>query len=195
MIVAVIDTETTGLPGKTPQHLIRLTEIGATLVNTADPAWRGPTFSALIRTARWVLEAPEVASALALSDIGDELRRGGGEERAAVEEWFHAWLQKHRPERWTAYNVDFDARFLTAWPLPPIAGCLKLWSHAAIDRLSPGRLPKHPDGTSKWPRAVEAAAWCQERGHAIHSGGEHRALPDALREADIFRALLYEDPR
>lgn len=193
MRVAVIDTETTGIPGRTPTHLLRLTEVGAVIVDTEDPTWVGPTFAATIRTARWVLDAPEVAGAMALSDLGDELRAGGGEDRAAVEERFLAWLDAERPERWTAFNLEFDAKFLTWIQLPVPGDCLMLWSQAVIDRLTPGWLPQLRDGRSKWPRSTESAAWCRERGHVISDGREHRALTDALREADIMRALIVED--
>ena len=164
-------------------------------MDTEAPDADRPAFTAAIRTARWVLDAPEVAGALALSDLGDWLRAGACHDRAYVEEQFRAWLDEHRPERWTAFNLDFDARFLSWIDLPPTERCLMLWPQEVIDRADPDWLPKISGGRSKWPRASEAATWLRGRGHAISDGQEHRALTDARREADILVALMAEGRR
>ena len=203
MRILVLDTETTGLPGKTPRHLLRLTEVGAVLVDTGQivpgtlDAGELPYFQATIQTAEWVLGAPEVQEALGLSDVLAAIRGPEAVPRHVAEDLFVAFLDRVRPDFWTAFNRDFDASFLAWAPMPPATRCLMRWAHALIDRATPGWLPPstREPGQTKWPRSSEAADWLRQRGHTLAPNSHpHRALPDALAEVEILLGLLREEP-
>lgn len=198
----VVDTETTGLPGKPPGWEPRIVEVGAVVVTADLRVVADLGFQVLVKQPADHLRDPRAVGAWGLSDLTPEkvLDDGTAEPIAAL--WFALWLgwakAVHGAARVRAFNQAFDHGFLRRPPwyleyLRPIGPCIMLEATKAMDREN--ALPRWANGEPKWAKAEEAAAFYRQRGHEIPEAGTHRALPDAILEAYIAVAMERERRR
>ncbi|MCK6527671.1 hypothetical protein L6R50_08940 [Myxococcota bacterium] len=205
---AVVDVETTGIPGVEPGWEPRIVEIGLVAVDVEGRV--SGYLDAAVRQPEEHLRDPRAAAALAINRISvDELLAGGHDEESAAK-GVVAWLGAMREEiglaELRAYNAWFDLGFLRRppWSLPERTGlaegeCLML---AAADLMGrAGAVPRATGsdhgrlnaGPWKWPRLGEAVAWFNGRGHPVRwTGPAHRAGTDALVGAQIAVAMARE---
>lgn len=100
MIIAVFDSETTGLPGLRSQGLFRAVEVAAVCVDTVrGDVLDGPgeSFHALIETPDDVLDHPLTQDALGLAGgmLREEVREGGVRLPVVVDRWAR-WCRSTR---------------------------------------------------------------------------------------------------
>jgi DNA polymerase III epsilon subunit-like protein len=138
--------------------------------------------------------------AFSLADLTPAMIAEAPERETQVAIRFRAWcneqVHQHGVNRSTAFNAMFDFSWLNAFPWQihtylPSRGCIML---ATMDLMEErGVCPQKKNGGGpKWPKSTEAAAYFRSLGHVVNDDGHHRALPDAIREAQIAVALLRE---
>ena len=210
----VVDVETTGLPGKTPEDLLCIVEVGAAFVDEHGEVRRA--FGELVNPGAEIAEHPDVQPALEISGITPKMLAAQGRPAVRVAKEFLCWVESlpgPRPAV-TAYNREFDMGMLMGEHFPgpwrlcvvglPDAPCLMLESlqvmaqHCDPEREDNPLQVKHwakpgDDDCWKWPKAEETIPWLRERGHYIPELREHRAMDDAIMEAHIAVALEKED--
>jgi len=205
MIVAVFDSETTGLPTLRSQDLFRAVEVAAVCVDTETcTVLDAAPFHALIETPDAVLDHPLTQDALGLAGgmLREEVREGGLRLSLVVDRWAR-WCREQEVEGVAAFNYTFDAN-ACPWVVGGEPGvevawirCLMRWGLELIKDRTPAYSPlqRGPRKGLKLPKAGEMAAWCVAQGFPVRDAvPEHRALPDALREADLLAAYLALDP-
>lgn len=200
----VIDLETTGLPGKTPPHLLRIVEIGAVVITQEGEILH--ELSVLIRQPREILTHPETQVSMGIHGITvEELQEHGVDEapgpRGAAAR-FRSWVAAARLRYGffgaTSYNriFDFDSfLYRPEWDLGSLGllkmPCLMLATFDAMKRN--GLTLRGASGRAKNPKVGEAVEWLRGRGHPFPEGLRvHRALDDAKTEAAIAVALHKE---
>lgn len=216
--IMVVDVETTGLPGKTPDHLLHVTEVGAAVIDTTGEIH--DRFVCLVNPGEGVLRAPECYDALTfagreLEEVVTELL-ARGKDPAGAAALFGLWVQRVAPTiaGWTAFNVEFDAGMLARPPwgvsagldsIPPTPCLMHLAHQIMVPHCVNGREDNplkwlawkwNPEtgrrGDWKWPKSEEAVEWFRGHGHEIPALAHHRALDDAIMEAHLAVALERE---
>lgn len=189
---AVVDVETTGLPGlpgRDPTFDPRIIEIGLAVV-TRDGSIPLTT-SLLVRQPREHLLDPRAAEALQVNRISvDELLRQGIDEglaAGAIASWLLGVRDTYGVAELRAYNAPFDFAFIERPPW-------KLFQRTGLDRGPCLMLETQASmGLQRRPRLYEAVDWAQRRGHDVaFAGAAHRAEADARVEAQLAIALARE---
>lgn len=181
----VVDTETTGLEPEDGAivELAAVAVVGGEVVSE---------FASLVWPGREYLQARHQET-LAISGIGlpDLIDMGAAPPAETVCARWAQWMAIVQgdagPYRMTAYNAEFESRFLRA---PPWAGVPFDWQGCVMrhctERMGAARaLEKRRDGQWRWPKLIAA---CDHFG--IELDGAHRALADARAAA---RLALYLD--
>ena len=206
----VFDTETTGLKGG------RVVEIGAVVVDCDGKLVS--EFEILVRQPRELLYSPQSAKAFDIHKICREeiLESGLTEEEAGIAfaNWIAIAKKQHGVTCIRAFNNKFDIEKIRRYPLDPftrepleVGDCIMLSSMPSMiatgtavwtnrdwvqDQCNHLGLPEDHPKRYKWPSAMEATAHFEALGHHIPDEVEHRALPDARREAAIAIAIQRE---
>lgn len=180
MRIAVLDTETTGIPSRHPHAAI--VEVGAVIVDwCGDGLTMISTFDAIARPQPECYRVPEAAQALRLNGLTVEMIDAAPPDYLVGLE-LEAWLVAHDVRGVAAYNAAFDfddvllgsgrwmRRFLRRAAVLP---CLM---EAAQGKLR----------MSRWPRLDVA---CRLLGVDL-DGSAHEALTDARAAAQLMPRVL-----
>ena len=206
----VFDTETTGLKGG------RVVEIGAVVVDCDGKIVS--EFETLVRQPRELLYSPQSTEAFGIHKIDREeiLESGLTEEEAGIAfaNWIAIAKKQHGVNCIRAFNNRFDIEKIRRYPLDPftreplaVGDCIMLASMPSMiatgtavwtnrdwvqNRCNHLGLPEDHPERYKWPSAMEATTHFEALGYHIPDEVEHRALPDARREAAIAIAIQRE---
>lgn len=196
-LVAVFDSETTGLPQLRSQGLFHAVEAAAVVVDTTTGELRhAEPFQVLIWAPDEVLCHPHTQQALTLAgpSLIEEIREWGVSVEEAAALWAR-WAARHRIEAVAAYNFTFDKN-ACPWVDQPWLRCLMHWGTGLIKQRDPTYGPlQHEKFGIKQPKAGEMATWLRAQGFRIPEAiPEHRALPDARREACFLVSYMNLDP-
>lgn len=168
----VLDTETTGFPG---QDWAGVCELGAVLLD--EEGNEVSTFSSLCRPP--VLDE-RAANALSINHITMEELLAAPPSDVVAEDFRNFADDLYC----TAFNVGFDRPMMERMGVKP--PWIKGWATCIMLRATKvmgeaGALPKWPNGTPKWAKLEEAAAYF---GVPV-VGDAHRALTDARTAAGV----------
>ena len=198
----IVDTETTGLPGKTPDNLLHIVEVGCAVVDRWGDVCG--SWGVIVNPGEDVVADPSVRPALDVSGLTPQIIVERGIRPAVAAKRMIRWLAMlPAGVHWTAFNRNFDAGMLDRGPWPlvlhgmPMADCLMLRAMAVMERHCDPDSHEGPlvwmGSKYKWPKAFEAIDWLRERGHEIPEMRHHRAVDDAVMEAGIAVALEVEE--
>lgn len=207
----IFDTETTGT-----DRTSKVLEIGAVVLDREGRIVS--EFQTLVHQPRTVLDHPTSAGAFGIHQIEKEdvLRFGLTEEAAGVR--FAAWVEEAKQDFGVScirsFNNSFDIGKVTPYPIGlfyrvqiDVGHCLMLASMPSM--ISAKVAVRSPDWVQtkcdyrelrdddperyQWPKASKATEFFESLGYTFPQEVEHRALPDARREAGIAVAIRSEE--
>lgn len=165
-MIAIVDTEATGLPN---QEWARVVEIGAVVLHPHRGYAEVNSFQAVLNPGPAALDGyPRNAS----QAVPLEAVLGAG-VAADVRRAFYEWMAQHQVTEVFSYNRSYDETMLkrSGFELP-WAGCVMRMARAAMP------------GLKKDPSLAAAAAH-----FGVPLTEAHRALPDARAAAEVFAAI------
>jgi len=174
-----LDVETTGR--KSPRsHIIEVAAVAL------DPDFKEIAhFESLANPGEEALELAD-PEALLVNRITKEMVRSAPPAEEVARK-LNAWLDQFWGSTFHAFNKEFDQWFLekTPWTIKP-----RHWGecvmHAAMERMAiVGALGTRHDGTPKYPKLTEAAAFFK-----VPYGDGHRALHDCRVSGKIHAEIL-----
>ena len=206
----IFDTETTGI-----NRTSKVLEIGAVVLDREGKIVS--EFQTFVHQPRTVLDHPTSARAFEVHQIEKEdiLRFGLTEEAAGVR--FARWIEEAKRDFGVScirsYNNSFDIGKVTPYPIGlfyrvqiDVGPCLMLASMPPM--ISANVAIRSPDWVQtkcdyrelrnddperyQWPKASKATEFFESLGYVFPQEVEHRALPDARREAGIAVAIRSE---
>lgn len=197
MRIALLDTETTGLPFLKKDGLFHMVEMAAVVFDTETFMLGLPApFHVLVNPGEDVLRHPATQEGLNLSrtPLVEEVRAWGLQPHQVETAWDH-WAKMWRVDKVMAFNNAFD-RAVTPFIRQPWARCLMRWSGQVVKRYDPGADCIHnKHGQYKHPKVSEMAAWLRAQGHHVPPAmPEHRAMGDTRQESVILVRCFQLDP-
>lgn len=186
--IMVIDVESTGFQDDPEAHVI---EVGAVVLNTLGE--QVSTFESLVEPPVWT---EHLSGAERIHGITRDIVESASCPHTIVGNDFVAWQEEMidlLPElQWTAYGMGFDGpmmeRTFGKGIIRPSPGkCIMESASIVLGRAGWVEQRRRRDGTKyyKWPKATKAMEFFR-----IIRPHIHRALPDALNEADILLGIV-----